>query len=201
MRGGSWPLLLLALLGAAVAAAALLLGHHGGARGPGGVVAYAPCLRPEALGLLQGAAERLGLRLEPLGLDGAASARSPPRVYVVDAAHCPVREAAEAAANVLWWGGVAVVVGKPVEVSRLFHSERKVIMPYPLPRANATIFYVVHIVGHEWMNISGRLYNVSSPEALWFPLSRWGAWNALRRAAQWAGIPVTATTEAGTARK
>lgn len=185
-------LLLLALLAAAAAGLALL---HGGGRGSP-AAAYAPCLRPEALRLLSAAAERLGVSLEPLEPAAVTAAARPPRVYIVDAARCPVREAAEAAADVLWWGGVAVVVGTPREVSTLFHSERKVIMPYPLPYTNATIIYVVHIVGHRWMNISGKLYNVSSPEALWFPLSQWGAWNALRRAAQWAGIPLA--PEAGT---
>ncbi len=199
MRAGSWPLLLIVLLGAVAAAAVLLLGHRLQAQRP--MVAYAPCLRPGALRLLEEAAGRLGLRLEPLGLDAVASTRSPPRVYVVDASRCPVRGAAEAAANVLWWGGVVAAVGTPREISRMFHSERRVIMPYPLPYTNATIIYVIHVVGHRWMNISGRVYNVSSPEALWFPLNEWGAWNALRRAAQWAGIPVAAPAETAAPRK
>jgi len=151
----AWLLLILLLLAAAVAFIAL----HGapGGRAQNGpldarTVAYAPCLRPEAREALQAAAERLGLRV--VRLEPSKAAAEPPKIYVGDAATCSVKPLAEAAAAVLEEGGVAVLVGRPREISWVFKNETRVIMAYPLPYTNQTIIYAVRVVGYRWETLT-----------------------------------------------
>ncbi len=136
--------------------------HSGAAGGPGeNVVAYPPCLRSDAVDALREAAQRLNLRVAEVGLGELASRGS---IVVVDAERCPLREAADAVAEALLHGKVAVIVGTNREISRLFKSQQKVIMAYPLPVVNTTVVYVVQVVGYTVTQIMGRTVNMSKPQ-------------------------------------